>query len=109
MFAVLVPCEFRTVLPRWCLVLLSRLSLEMKRGNQIPHYLCRKVWSISYSAPEAWTCYVQDEFCDDKYKGMAGPHGYDPSLYLHRANVELMKLVLLGVSSWTNRAQQTQT
>lgn len=59
------------------------------------------MWSVSAAAPEAWICDIQSEFCDDdKYLETAGAHGYDPSLYLHRANVELMKLALLGVSEY---------
>lgn len=68
----------------------------------MPYFVNLKVWSISHSAPEAWVCYVQDEFCDET----AGPHGYDPTLYLNAANVALMKLAGLGVSAWTQRAQQ---
>lgn len=55
------------------------------------------MWSVSYSAPEAWVCYVADEFCDET----AGLHGYDPTVYLNVANVALMKLALQGVSAWT--------
>ena len=53
------------------------------------------MWSISYSLPEAWTCYANREACD--FKEAAGLHGYDPYIYLRRANVMLSKLALLGV------------
>ena len=59
------------------------------------------MWSVGYSAPEAWVCYVEDEFCDSETAG--APHGYDPTVYLKTANVELMKLALLGVSARTRR------
>lgn len=55
------------------------------------------MWSVSYGFPEEWTCYipdVSDGLCD----GGSGPHGYDPSLYLNKANAELAKLAAMGVS-----------
>lgn len=57
-----------------------------------------QVWSISYGFPEAWTCYAEPGVCDNE---TGAPHGYDPSVYLHRANNELKKLVALGVSELT--------
>ena len=53
------------------------------------------MWSISYSLPEAWTCYANREACD--FKEAAGLHGYDPYPYLRRANNVLSTFALLGV------------
>lgn len=58
-------------------------------------HVMRQVWSVSYGFPEAWTCYIQDELCEE---GVGAPHGYDPSVYLKRANTQLAKLAALGVS-----------
>eukprot|EP00752_Nemacystus_decipiens_P002082 g1992.t1 len=68
---------------------------EAAEGHLTPEAGGPLVWSVSYSAPEAWVCYVADEYCDDEMKG---PHGYNPTLYLNTANVALMKLALLGVT-----------
>lgn len=48
---------------------------------------------MSYGFPEEWQCFVMEDLCE----GARGPHGYDPSVYLDRANVELAKLAALGV------------
>lgn len=64
-----------------------------------------QVWSISYGFPEAWTCYAEPGICDNE---AGAPHGYDPSVYLHRANNELKKLAALGVSELTKSHIVTQ-
>lgn len=78
------------------------LACPSNRDNHTRCCMCvnRKVWSVGYSTPEAWICYDQAELCNGPSKELAGPHGYDPSLYLETANVELMKLALLGVSAF---------
>ncbi|KAG5181952.1 peptidase S8/S53 domain-containing protein [Tribonema minus] len=50
------------------------------------------VWSISYGFPEMGQCFLSDGIC-------ASPvTGYDPRVYLERTNVELQKLVAMGVT-----------
>lgn len=56
---------------------------------------------MSYGFPEEWQCYVAKYMCDEE----GGPHGYDPVVYLTRANVELAKLALLGVSACTGNIE----
>ncbi|CAM9405627.1 unnamed protein product [Choristocarpus tenellus] len=52
----------------------------------------KKVWSVSYGLPEKWQCYAGMGPCEGVI------HGYDPEIYLQRANVELAKLAALGVT-----------
>ncbi|CAM9420408.1 unnamed protein product [Ectocarpus sp. 4 AP-2014] len=70
-------------------------ATEATEGHLAPERGGPLVWSISYGFPEAWTCYAEPGICDNE---AGAPHGYDPSVYLHRANNELKKLAALGVS-----------
>eukprot|EP00904_Undaria_pinnatifida_P000763 jgi/Undpi1/10688/HiC_scaffold_29.g13136.m1 len=65
---------------------------EASEGELTPEAGGPLVWSVSYGFPEEWQCYVDEHLC------LGGVHGYNPSVYLHRANVELAKLAALGVS-----------
>lgn len=57
----------------------------------------RKVWSVSYGFPELWQCSVAEGGCEESV------HGYDPTLYLNRTNVELAKLAAMGVRDESRR------